>query len=192
MPGLKTLLNELLSGDEGRAEAAVPALAALGAEALPALREAARSQNSDSRWWAVRVLAEIPETGAAELAAFLRDAQPEVRQAAALGLLGAPAEESVLPELIRALDDPDPITAGLAGNALVKAGQAAVPHLLEVLKGNRQEARIRALRSLAELKDPRSIPAMLNILQEDSAVLGHWAQEGLERLGLNMIYIKPT
>ncbi len=192
MPGLKTLLNELLSGDEGRAEAAVPALAALGAEALPALREAARSQNSDSRWWAVRVLAEIPETGAAELAAFLRDAQPEVRQAAALGLLGAPAEESVLPELIRALDDPDPITAGLAGNALVKAGQAAVPHLLEVLKGNRQEARIRALRSLAKLKDPRSIPAMLNILQEDSAVLGHWAQEGLERLGLNMIYIKPT
>jgi len=192
VPGLKTLLNELLSGDEGRAEAAVPALAALGAEALPALREAARSQNSDSRWWAVRVLAEIPETGAAELAAFLRDAQPEVRQAAALGLLGAPAEESVLPELIRALDDPDPITAGLAGNALVKAGQAAVPHLLEVLKGNRQEARIRALRSLAELKDPRSIPAMLNILQEDSAVLGHWAQEGLERLGLNMIYIKPT
>lgn len=192
MPGLKNLLNELLSGDEGRAEAAVPALAALGAEALPALREAARSQNSDSRWWAVRVLAEIPETDAAELAAFLRDAQPEVRQAAALGLLGAPTEESVLPELIRALDDPDPITAGLAGNALVKAGQAAVPHLLEVLKGNRQEARIRALRSLAELKDPRSIPAMLNILQEDSAVLGHWAQEGLERLGLNMIYIKPT
>jgi len=27
---------------------------------------------------------------------------------------------------------------------------------------------------------------------EDSALLQHWAKEGLERLGLNMIYIKPV
>lgn len=191
MPGLKALLRELLSGEEGRAEAAVPALLAMGEKALPALREAARSAEADGRWWAVRVMAEIPETGAAELAAFLADEQPEVRQAAALGLTSHP-EESVLPDLIRALHDPDSMTAGLAGNALVQVGPAAVPLLLEVLKGDRQEVRIRALRALVELKDTRSIPAMLNLLQEDSAVLGHWAQEGLERLGLNMVYIKPT
>jgi hypothetical protein len=28
-------------------------------------------------------------------------------------------------------------------------------------------------------------------MQEDSALLQHWAQEGLERLGLDMVYIKP-
>lgn len=191
MPGLKSLLNELLSGDEGRAEAAVPALTAQGAKALPVLWETARSGNPDARWWALRVLAEIPETAATELAAFLTDTQPEVRQAAALGL-ASHAEESILPDLIRTLHDPDPMTAGLAGNALVRVGPAAVPLLLEVLKGNDQQARIRSLRALAELKDPRAIPAMLNILQEDSALLAHWAQEGLERLGLNMVYIKPT
>ncbi len=191
VPGLKALLRELLSGDEERAEAAVPALIALGAKALPGLREAAGSQDPDARWWVVRTLAEIPETGAAELAAFLSDPQPEIRQAAALGLI-LHADEGILIDLVRALHDPDPMTAELAGTALGKVGPAAVPLLLEVLKGDRQEARIRALRALVELKDPRSIPAMMNILQEDSAVLGHWAQEGLERLGMNMVYIKPV
>ena len=191
MPDLESLLAELLSGDEARAEAAVPELIAQGAAALPALRKAGRAKDADKRWWVVRVLAGIGETEAAELAAFLKDPQAEVRQAAALGLAAQPSE-SILPDLIAALNDPDPMTASLAGNALVKAGAASVPLLLEALKGDRQEARILALRALVELKDPRSIPAMMNILQEDSAVLGHWAQEGLERLGLNMVYIKPT
>ena len=191
MPGLKTLLADLLSGDEARAEAAVPVLAALGREVLPALREAARSKDPDHRWWAVRVLAELPQTGAGELAIFLKDPSAEVRQAAVLGLAAHP-EESIVPDLIRALHDPDPMTASLAGNALVKTGPAAVPALLDVLTEERQDVRILALRSLVELKDQRSIPAMLKLVQEDSAILVHWAQEGLERLGLNMVYIKPT
>ena len=191
MPELKSLLAELLSGDEARAEAAVPALLELGESALPGLREAARSDDADQRWWAVRVLSEMPQTEGTELAVFLSDASAEVRQAAALGLVAHPLE-STIPDLIRALYDQDSMTASLAGIALVKAGNASVPALLEALKEGRQAVRILALRSLVELKDKRAIPAMMNILQEDSAVLGHWAQEGLERLGLNMVYIKPT
>ncbi len=106
--------------------------------------------------------------------------------------LAAHPDESILPDLIAALHDPDPMTASLAGNALVKNGPAAVPALLEVLNEERQEVRILALRALVELKDQRSIPAMLKLVQEDSAIIVHWAQEGLERLGLNMVYIKPT
>jgi len=29
-------------------------------------------------------------------------------------------------------------------------------------------------------------------MDEESALLQYWASEGLERLGLNMVYIKPT
>ncbi|MGE5248588.1 MAG: HEAT repeat domain-containing protein [Bacteroidota bacterium] len=188
MPELNSLLADLLSGDESRGEAAVPGLAALGEEARAALLEAADSESADQRWWAVRALA---EAAPGELIQFLKDPAPEVRQAAALGL-GASADGRSVPALIEALYDEDSMVGSLASNALVKAGQEAVPALLEVLKSAPQAVRIHALRALIELKDHRAIPAMLQMAGEDSAVISHWAQVGLERLGLNMIYIKPT
>lgn len=188
VPELNSLLADLLSGDESRGEAAVPGLAALGEEARAALLEAADSESADQRWWAVRALA---EAAPGELIQFLKDPAPEVRQAAALGL-GASADGRSVPALIEALYDEDSMVGSLASNALVKAGQEAVPALLEVLKSAPQAVRIHALRALIELKDHRAIPAMLQMAGEDSAVISHWAQVGLERLGLNMIYIKPT
>jgi len=32
---------------------------------------------------------------------------------------------------------------------------------------------------------------MMQVMDEDSALLQHWAKEGLERLGLDMVYMKP-
>ena len=84
------------------------------------------------------------------------------------------------------------MVGSLASNALVKAGPASVPALLETLKESPQPVCILALRALAELKDHRAIPVLLEMAGADSAVLAHWAEEGLERLGLNMVYIKPT
>ena len=55
-----------------------------------------------------------------------------------------------------------------------------------------QSARILALRALAELRDHRAIPVMMQVMEEDSVLLQHWAKEGLERLGLDMVYIKPV
>ena len=83
------------------------------------------------------------------------------------------------------------MVSSLAGNALVKIGSAAVPSLIEAVKSGVQSQRIHALRALAEIKDHRAIPVMMQVMQEDSALLQHWAQEGLERLGLDMIYMKP-
>jgi HEAT repeat protein len=188
---LKGLLAELLSGDEARAEAAVPGLVALGGQARSDLRETASSEDPDHRWWAVRVLAEMPDTQGKDLVPYLQDSNPAVRQVAALGLV-IHSEEALIPDLVQALRDPDPMVASLASNALVKTGAACVPSLLELLKDAPHAVRILTLRALVELKDHRAIPAMMKILQEDSAVLGYWAQEGLERLGLNMVYIKPT
>ena len=89
------------------------------------------------------------------------------------------------------------MVATLAANALVKTGSPAVPSLIEAAKRptvegtSSQTQRIHALRALAEIRDHRAIPVMMQVMQEESALLQHWAQEGLERLGLDMVYIKP-
>ena len=191
MNELDGLLADLLSGDESRAEAAVPSLAALGDLARPALLDLSHSADVDHRWWAVRTLAETPQTSTEDLLPFLSDSAPEVRQAAALALSAHP-DERAIPALVRALHDEDSMLGSLAGNALVQIGAASVPALLEVLNEAPQAIRILALRALSEIKDHRAIPALLKARDEESALMQYWAGEGLERLGLNMVYIKPT
>jgi HEAT repeat protein len=84
------------------------------------------------------------------------------------------------------------MVSSLAVNALVKIGKDAVPSLIEVVNTAYQSARIHALRALAEIRDHRAIPVMMKVMEEDSALLQHWAKEGLDRLGLDMVYIKPV
>jgi HEAT repeat protein len=197
---LQSLLDDLVSGDEARAEAAIPDLIEMEA-ALPALLELTRSPDVDTRWWALRTLASMPHARAEWLIPFLNDPASEIRQCAALGLAGNP-DESATDPLVRALSDEDSIVASLAIHALVKIGGAAVPALIEAVKPRpatqgsvegtgTQSQRIHALRALAEIRDHRAIPIMMQVMQEDSALLQHWAQEGLERLGLDMVYMKP-
>ena len=190
MSTLQDLLDDLTGGDEARAEAAVSLLLDLDADAVPALLDLTRSTNVDTRWWALRVLASSPHSQTEWLLPFLNDPAPEVRQCAALGL-AIKADESAIQPLVHALSDKDSMVASLAMNALVKIGGAAVPSLIELVKSASQTERIYALHALAEIKDHRAIPIMMNVMQEDSALLQHWAQEGLERLGLDMVYIKP-
>jgi HEAT repeat protein len=188
---LQELLGDLTSGNESRAENAVPALIELGEEALPALRELTHSSDVDHRWWSLRVLAQSPEAQAEWLVPFLSDPAREVRQCAALGLAIKPAESAVQP-LVQVLSDEDSMVSSLAVNALVKIGSPAVPALMEVVKKAPQSARIHALRALAEIRDHRAIPVMMKVMEEDSVLLQHWAKEGLDRLGLDMVYIKPV
>jgi HEAT repeat protein len=202
---LQDLLNDLTSGSETRAEKAVPSLISLGNESIPALLDLTRSSNVDHRWWGLRVLAQAPHCQAEWLVPFLKDPAREVRQCAALGLAIKPHESAIQP-LVQALSDADGMVSSLAVNALVKVGGAAVPALIEVVKrrsegsssahdaeGNAsQSARFHALRALAEIRDHRAIPVMMKVMEENSALLQHWAQEGLDRLGLDMVYIKPV
>ena len=205
MSSLQDLLSDLTSGSETRAEKAVPVLIELGDESIPALLDLTRSSDVDHRWWALRVLAQSPQAQAQWLVPFLTDPAREVRQCAALGLAIKP-DESATTSLVRALSDEDSMVSSLAVNALVKIGKAAVPALIEVVKPNPegssaahqgegkapQSARIHALRALAEIRDHRAIPVMMKVMEEDSALLQHWAKEGLDRLGLDMVYMKPV
>jgi phycocyanobilin lyase beta subunit len=120
----------------------------------------------------------------------LKDAAPEVRAAGALAVAAHPDPTAIDP-LVRLLRDEDNLAAVLAVNALIKIGSAAVPNLLEAFDDSPRRGQIQILRALAELRDPRAIQLMLTAQGQDSAAMQYWAQEGLERLGLNMVYLKP-
>jgi HEAT repeat protein len=188
---LRKLLQDLTSGDESRAEQAVPSLVELGADAIPALREMTLSTDADSRWWAVRTLSQSPQSPTAWLIPFLNDPAPEVRQCAALGLAIRP-DEGATQALLRALNDADAMVCSLGVQALVAIGAAAVPSLIDAVKTGQLPARIHGLRALAEIRDPRAIPVMMQVMEEDSALLQYWAKAGLDRLGLDMVYLKPV
>ncbi|MFZ5820631.1 MAG: HEAT repeat domain-containing protein [Chloroflexota bacterium] len=190
MPALDDLLADLTSGDETRAEAAAHDLAGMGEAALPALRRLLDSGDEDHRWWALCALAQSPHTRTEDLLPFLDDPAPEIRQAAALGL-GNHADEAAIRPLVQALGDADSLVSTLACNALVAIGSACVPFILEMPRGAPQLARINATRALAEIADPRAIPALMAAVEDESVMVQHWAEEGLERLGLDMVYLKP-
>ena len=190
MPSLEDLLADLSSGDDLRAEAACDALVELGDVSIQPLRSLLDSQKADARWWATRTLASLPNLDPDLLLVPLEDPAPEVRQCAALGLVSHPTEAAIRP-LVRALSDADSLTADLSARALIAIGAPAVESLLQVLKQAQPAARIHAMHALAEIGDPRSIRDMINALSEDSVMLHYWADRGLERLGVNMVYVKP-
>ena len=190
MPGLSDLLADLTSGDEERAEAAVPLLVELGEEIVLPLKNLMRSTDADVRWWATRALASLPSLDPAILLSSLKDPAPEVRQCAALGLCSHPSEITIDP-LVNALRDKDGMTAELAAKALSIIGAPAVERLMQELQSAPLSARIHAMHALSEIADPRSIPIMIAAMSEESAMLHYWADAGLEKMGVNMVYFKP-
>jgi HEAT repeat protein len=192
MDALHHLIAELTSGDDRRAEAAAQSLAAAGEIAASALELLLSSPESDTRWWAVRTLAEIPtQQSADKLQQALSDPDAAVRQCAALAC-GKRRAPSAVPALLQAMHDGDSLTARLAANALVAIGAPAVDALADLLKSAPQSVQLEAARALALIGDPRAIPALFNALDGDSMLLEYWANEGLERMGVGMAFFKPT
>ncbi len=184
------LLADLTSGDEVRAEAAALQLAEAGEQVLPALSKLLHSAITDQRWWAVRTLGQMASPPIDWLVDAVRDGSEEVRAAAALALVAHPAEQAA-PALVEALQDNDSIVAILAVNALIAIGKGAVGALLDAFPRLNQRGRIQCMRALAELRDHQAIPLMLKGTEDESAMVRYWAEQAIERLGLNMVYIKP-
>lgn len=189
MRSITDLVTDLVSGDETAAETAVAILAERG-EAAAEVLGLLDSSEAEHRWWAVRSLAALPAPRTEWFIGALRDDEAEVRAAAALALAAHPHEGSAA-ALVSALSDEVNLVAVMAVQALSRIGGAAVPPLLDAYASAVPRGRIHIMRALAELRDPRSIRLMMDSLEEDSAALQYWAQEGLERLGLNMVYLKP-
>jgi len=166
-------------------------LAVRGSNSLPIIRELLQNSSVEIRWWAARSLAEIHDSQVTTLLLqALNDQASEVRQCAALGLRQQP-DAGAIPQLINTLSDPDRLLARLAGDALIATGEEAVPALIEVMQNGSQIARLETVRALSEIGDSRAIPSLFNALDEDSVVLEHWAGEGLQKMGVGMVFFKP-
>ena len=191
LPDLQFLIDELTSGDDARAEGASQHLAEVGPSAVSLASQLLSLGDSDQRWWAVRTLARLatPEATRA-LTSALTDPQAAVRQAAALGLRGT-TEPACLSALAATLGDPDPLAARLAGDALAEAGSQAIPYLSQAVVDFRPRLRIEASRALALNPDPAVVPLLFSLLDDDSSLVTHWAERGLEAHGQSMLYFLP-
>jgi HEAT repeat protein len=160
------LLGTLTNGSDLQAEAAALRLAAGGSQNLAVIKDLLKSPHPDVRWWATRSLAEFHDPESAKLLiGSLDDADVSVRQCA-----------------------PDRLMARLAADALIAIGEVAVPPMIEVMESGSSQARLEAVRALAEIGDPRAIPVLFTALDGYSAVIEHWAGVGLQKMGLNMVF----
>lgn len=190
MDAVRRAIDDLLSSDEDRAEAAVSALAPMASEARAALQPLLASPDAETRWWAIRAIAALPDDGAAGLlCSALEDPSIGVRQAAALGLRNHPAPEAI-PVLTGLLGDADPMLCRLAADALAAIGEPAVPHLERALASPAPSA-MYAARALALMKATAAIPALFGALDHESSIARYWAERGLDDLGVGMVFFRP-
>jgi hypothetical protein len=89
-----------------------------------------------------------------------------------------------IPGLIRSLRDPDPIVRGRAGIALSRAGKAAVPSLVAVLKDDSADARASAMSTLARIgPDARAaVPVLLDVFKGPDAYQSKLAAIALKKI----------
>lgn len=187
---LINVLTQNDADDERREEAAL-ALGALGDVALPPLRDLLRAQDTEHRWWATRALTALGTPPAVSLLIeTLSDPDPDVRACAALGL-GALAAPAAIASLTRLLADESAYVGRIAGNALIQIGQPAIPALIETLGSPSPAARAGAARVLVPLESHDAIPALFAALDDDGALVTHYAEEALERMGVGMVFFKP-
>ena len=192
---LHNLITVLTGGNEQKAESAAGAILKFAQnkpdEVSQVICILMDSENPDERWWGIRLLAEISDDASLPyLLTALRDEDKYVRQCAALGLRKNPKTASVS-DLMVALKDEDHLVVELAADALTEIGEEAVPGLMKILENGNPKARLEAVRALAEIGDQKSIPVLFSLLDDDSQLIAHWANEGLERMGVGMVYYLP-
>jgi HEAT repeat protein len=132
----------------------------------------------------------FPTLPFATLREAVGDADTETR-ACGLYALGTRSEPEAIPLLIAALAEPSAFMGRTAADSLERIGKPAVPSLIEALKNRNAQVRGLAARALAHIKDTSAIPALFAALEDDSAIVQHWADEGLDGMGVGQIYFKP-
>ena len=166
-------------------------LSQLGEVALNSLAVLLDSSDPDHRWWAVRSLSKFQSPLAGErLHRALSDSEPSVRHCAAMSLRHAPYPEA-MPKLIEVLASKDRLFARLAGDALTALGEKAIPFLAEALQSPNPALRGEAVRSLAKMKNPVTLPLLYSVSEDPSSIVQYWVEEGFERLGVGMVFFKP-
>ena len=81
--------------------------------------------------------------------------------------------------------------ARLAGDALIALGQDAISALDEASQSEDPAVRIEAVRALAKMRHPQTISALFKAVEDASSIVVHWAEQGLDDLGVGMIFFEP-
>jgi len=191
MSSLETLLADLRSGNAEKAEAASIQIRGHGEAAVEALTELLHTKDSDIRWWAIRALATFDNPKVFPyLIRGLKDNDTAVQQCAALALRERP-DPRAIPDLIDLLGYKNQMLSRLAGDALIAIGEGATNALMIVVKKGSPAAKVEATRVLSAIGDPNSISTLFGLLEEESTLIRHWAEEGLNKMGIGMVFFKP-
>jgi HEAT repeat protein len=189
---MKEALDALLMGDEEVKEAAARELMSAGQSALPGLQAALRTGDADARWWAVRVLAEIPGAEAGRtLLAMLADSNEDVRVCAVMAL-GERRDQVAVDALLALMAHGSVYVRRHIGDALSKIGEPAVAGLIEALQASSAGVRADAARALVRIESEQAIPALVKALDDPEPAVEHYAWEALRRMGVGTIILfKP-
>ncbi len=191
MAEIKALLEELISGDDIRAENAAHELKKFENGAIKPLSTLFETEDVDSRWWAIRTLALINSHKTTKyLLKGLEDPNIMVQQCAALGFRENPTPTAI-PDLIALLGHENQILSRLVGDALISIGKEATESLVETIEYGDQTAKTEAVRALSIIGDQNSIPALFKVLEDGSMMMRYWAEKGLEEMGVGMMFFKP-
>ena len=192
MTDLQSALDDLRTGDDLRAEYAVEFLSGMGETAIPFLLAELSTEDSDRRCWAIAALAGIQSPIADDaLMRSLHDPDPDVRRCAVWGFQDRP-RHAVLPFLANSLQAQDRLLARLAGDTLRSFGPAAIETLFTTARSEHNGARIEATRALALMNLPATVPILMELLDDASPQVQFWAEEGLQRNEVGMVFLPPA
>jgi bilin biosynthesis protein len=190
MREIQSLIEALVSGDEPRAEAAANEIPKLGEAALGELLELRRSDVPDERWWATRALANFQCQAAAEaLRESLSDRDLGVRQCATLALRHVPSPAAI-PALLQAMASDDALLSRLASDALTAVGPPALQPLKRAARSQHAGTRLGAIRALGHMAIPDAVPILFAALDDPSPLVQFWAEDGLQRIGVGMVFFQ--
>lgn len=179
---VEELLLLVGDADKGWKPHAIERLILMGLETNYAIIEKALrdNDNSDLRNGAMEILVKFGRSSLASLYALLRDEDEEVRNFSAVMLGDIGGRDSVGP-LVHALSDPDANVRHSAAEALGKIGdRGALKPLIGLLK-NDFWLQYPAIVALAEMRDERAVPHLLQLLT-DEMLIGP-VVEALGRIG---------
>jgi HEAT repeat protein len=188
---LQTFLDTLDAGDDAKTEEAAVALVDVGDAAIPALESILTAPDPHRRWWGPRALAVLgTEAAIGLIVASLEDPDPDVRACAVVALSKLKPREAIDP-LVARLSDPSAYVSRLTADALSQFGQPAVEDLIDALEGGDAAARAGAARALRAIGPEEAIPALYAALDDPSAIVTHYAEEALEKMGVGIILFRP-
>ena len=195
MTEVNHLVEVLLGGDDAQAEQTLLAIAlADGDQIVSAFERRLPGVDCDGRWWMARALATIQQPQSVMLLnRLLDDPDSDVRACAAmaLGELHAISGAEGADVLASHLADENAHVAEICTVALWRIGASAVPILVRKLQTGSPLERIRAAKALVPIESHEAIPALIGALDDENAVVTHYAEEALERMGVGMTYFKP-